>query len=130
MSVVLRKSNNSSPTLKLSCDTSVEVGDYVYIRPDEVLDKAKGDSIATMPAIGKVTKKISSTECEISDDLIDQDYTGIMAKQSIFISDTVAGQIQSFPPTMSGHVSQNVGIGLSSTKIKVKIDPSNILIRS
>jgi hypothetical protein len=129
MSGVLYK-QGSSTQFKLPCDGSVEVGDYVYIRPDGVLDRAQSNSLDTMPAIGKVLKKPTSSECIITDKLIDEDYTGIIPRQEFFISSSLAGDIQTSPPVSSNYVAQLIGYGFSSEKIWIDIDPTNLIVRS
>lgn len=129
MSGVLYKQGVNTQ-FKLPCNGNVEVGDYVYIRPDGVLDKAQSNSLSTMPAIGKVTKKPTSTECIITDKLIDEDYTGVIPRDNFFISSIEAGELQTDTPVSASYVIQQVGYGLSSDKIWVDIDPTNIVIRS
>jgi hypothetical protein len=129
MSGVLYKLGANSQ-FKLPCDASVDVGDYVYIRADGVLDLAKADDISTMPAIGKVLKKPTSNECIITDKLIDEDYTGVLPRQQFFISTTVAGDVQTTPPVSPNYVAQLIGFGFADDKIWVDIDPTNLVIRS
>ena len=129
MSVVLQKLGAESGT-KLPCDATVDVGDYVYIRADGVLDKALADDISTMPAIGKVVSKPNATTCVFKDKLIDEDYSGVTPKQEFFISSTVAGSIQDFPPEDPSEVSQMIGFGVDTEKIYIDIDPTNVVVRS
>ena len=131
MSVTLQKRGGSgSGGYRLPCETTVSVGDYVYIQPDGVLDKAIASDITTMPAIGKVSSKPSANVCIVSDKLIDSDYTGVTPKGQMFVSGSVAGTIEDVPPAGANVVIQQVGIGLSNEQVLVDIDASNIVIRT
>jgi len=112
------------------CDSSVGLGDYVYIGTSGKLFPAKANNRATMPCIGKVIKKVSETQCRISVDWVENELTGIENEKKYFISTTQAGKLQNSPPTQAGHVLQSVAIGIGSTVRKINIDPSNFVIRS
>jgi hypothetical protein len=129
MSGIAQKISNNDLLPSHPCDPSVEVGDYVYIRHDSVLDKAKSDSISTMPAIGKVIL-IKNGEAVIDNKLVDKDYTSIVPRESFFISSSNAGELQNFAPVSPNYISQLVGYGLSTEKILINIDPTNLVIRS
>lgn len=112
------------------CGTSVATGDLVYINSGGLLQKARSNGIATMPAIGIVTGKLSATICLIQPVKLQSGLAGIVNKKRYFVSSTVAGAFQDSPPVGSSEVIQNVGIGIGTTKRQVFVDPTSIIIRN
>jgi len=112
------------------CDTNVDVGDAVFTSSGGVLRKAKADSITTMPAIGYVTDKPTSSTCKIEMIFMEEGLTGISNNQKYFVSPTVAGELTTSVPIAPGYIMQMVGIGVDGTKRLININPANIVIRS
>lgn len=105
---------------RLQCDTSVAVGDFVYMRPDSKVDRARSDATATMPAIGFVTHKLAADICFVDDHgplkHISQTFgPGIRH----FISATQAGKAEPSIP-ISAIVLQAAGVG--------DADPNTLLV--
>lgn len=112
------------------CDAGVGEFDLVYVSSTGVLKKAQSDDLATMPAIGWVSKKISDTKCQLSRDLLVDDLTGVVNKKSYYVSEDVAGAVQDTEPVATGAVMQKVGTGIGTTKIYGQVDATNYVIRN
>jgi len=112
------------------CDATVSEFDLVYVSANGTLKKAKSDNPATMPAIGWVERKLSSTKCNISRDLLIGGLTGVVNQTSDYVSEDVAGAVQDAPPVATGTVMQKVGKGIGTTKIYGQVDSTNYVIRN
>jgi hypothetical protein len=113
----------------LDCEAGLQVGDYVYIKNNSKLDKAKSDSIHTMPAVGIVKRLAPNNKCLISQTSLENGYSGLTARQKVFISPTEAGKITTSPPNSPSFILQCVGEARSEDEVLVSIDPSNYIIR-
>jgi len=116
---------------EFDCLAGVAEGDYVYVDDaDNTVKKAKADSMATMPAFGKVVEKISSTRCTVDDNFIEEGLSGVLTKTKYYISKDIAGTSTINGPTAAGHILQPVAFGVSTTQLLVKVDPLRITVRS
>lgn len=118
----LRAINNANAVLKnIDCDATVYVG--AVVRMDSaVAYNAQADVFANSNAIGVVISKSSSTKCDIrlfgyTEDI----FTGLDETKTYYLSDTVAGGIQTNVPTGSGTVILEVGKPFSPTSLVVII---------
>lgn len=96
----------------MDCEPNVEVNDFVYKQDAGVVGRALSASIATMPAIGYVIKKVG-TKAYITRQVVEKDILNIEAAKNYFISETEAGKLQDFAPNpRSGKIAQKVAEGL------------------
>lgn len=128
MAVSVQKINIAEQDI-YACGVSVQVNEVVYINASGVLMRAKADSKTTMPAIGIVTEKPSSTTCRIA--LFKKITTvGGTNREKLFVSTSSAGQITNVAPSSASHVWQRVGFGLGTTEQVIQIDSTNYVILS
>ena len=120
------------PDLEVDCTLSTVVGDAVYIAGNNLVAPAKADSQATMPAIGVVQQKLTSTTCKVRRLGETTIFSGLTPGANYRVSETVAGAITKDPPPAPGalpvFVYQSVGWGVSSTNFAVDPDPSDRIV--
>lgn len=64
---------DSGAGVTVDCEPNVELNDYVYLSAvSEKAGKARADSINTMPAVGKVTRKLSNNRCIINQFILEK----------------------------------------------------------
>ena len=101
-----------------TCELGLNIGQFVYIDGTGILRAALADDISTAKVIGVVSDTdVSGTPCTIKATGSVDAYTGLTPGVRYFLSETVAGGIQSTVPTTSGHVIKMVGIALDSTTL-------------
>lgn len=99
----------SSPDLLQSnqtCDSSVNVGDWVRLDPILlVLVKAQADIFANSNVLGLVEVKSSATSCSVRVGGISKPiFTGLDVSTNYFLDPSIAGQMTITVPTGSGQV--------------------------
>jgi hypothetical protein len=115
---------------RVTCEPSVEVDDLVCLSSTNVASKALADSESTMPAVGIVIRKISSTVCIINQYKLESNLSGLTPKQRFFVSTTDAGKMQTnVPQPNTGHILQCVAEAKSSTERLITIDATNYVVR-
>lgn len=105
-----------------TCPGAVAVGHVVYSTGAASVDKAKADSSTTMPAIGVVLSKPSPTTCIIAPVALLSGFGGLAANAKVYVSTSAAGAVQQARPTSFGHVTQAVGLAVSTTQVLFSID--------
>lgn len=124
------RQGGGSNGIVLDCEEDVVVNDYVYLSATtEKAGKAKADSRNTMPAIGKVVRRLSNNRCLVVQFHLETNLTGLVPKQRFFISPLVAGKLTTEPPTSTNHVLQCVAEAKSSSEMLVSVDPTSYMIR-
>lgn len=119
----------SSDEQEFDVESGTEVTDYVFINSSGKAEKADASDINKMPAIGRVTR-IVGNKCFVKKDLIETEYSSVTPRTWFYISPDNAGEITDIEPTGEGVVKQPIGFGLDEDKILIRIDISNIVIRS
>jgi hypothetical protein len=127
MGYALRKEISGSQLI--DCESNVVVGDYVYMKSNSKLAKAKADSRNTMPAVGIVKQLAPNNKCVIVQTSLEAGHSGLTTRQRVFISPNEAGKITTTPPNSPSYILQCVGEAKSETEILVSIDPTNYIIR-
>lgn len=112
----------------VTCDASVSVGSVVRMNGSTVVN-ALADSETNSQVIGICVSKSSSTICNV----ITCGYTGnifssLVQSSTYFLSDSVAGEITSTPPTNSG--SYVIKIGKTQNGQNLIIQHERIVKRS
>jgi hypothetical protein len=83
--------------------------DLVYITGNNTVDKANATSIATVPAIGFVTLKPTTTSCLLTYYGEVAGFAGLIPGAIYYLSTTV-GLMTTTAPSASGDVVQKVGV--------------------
>jgi len=102
------------------CQASVFVGAAVVMQASGIARNALADSLTNSNVLGIVESKSSSEVCNIrvlgtSAEI----FTGLDVSKEYYLSETVAGEISTLPPTSSGSVILKIGQPFSSTKMLV-----------
>lgn len=100
-----------------TCPTSVAVGNVVYVVSAGAVDKADNSSAATMPAVGFVSTKPTTTTCTVRS-IGKITLSGLTAGATYHVG--TAGAITATVP--SSGLDQRVGIAISATDLLIKMD--------
>jgi hypothetical protein len=122
--------------LEANCLATDTVGDAVRITGDTVsgkyqVTKVNIDVIPTMPAIGIIIRKTSTTACEVQVSGVVRDvYTGLTFHKRLFI-DTTGKLIEGPParPTTGFRAVQVMGVVLDATALLLDVE-SPIILRA
>jgi hypothetical protein len=118
----------------LQCDPSVVVNDLVFVDTAGMVQQASAASIATAPAVGLVLSKPSATFVVaqvgngIVGPLMDDQGNPVVPGTTYYLSPTVAGKITPTPPSQSGEVLQEIGIGLLGNQLLLFLDGNVVLL--
>lgn len=117
------------------CFATDAVGDVVYIMGNKVGDryqvtKVDIDDITTMPAIGIIVSKDSSTECRIQiNGIVRGVYTGLTAQKPLFIgTDSRLTHTVTSYPTAGRRAQQMMGQALTSDELFLHVKSPIILV--
>ena len=103
--------------IDIDCDASVFVGAAVRMSVGGVAENAIADSITNSNVIGIVESKSSATKCNIRIAGYSLPvFAGLDVTKEYFLSDTIAGGIQTSAPTLSGHIKVKLGQPFSATE--------------
>ena len=120
------------PDLEVDCSSGTVVGDAVYIAGSNLVQPAKANAQATMPAIGLVVSKVSSTHCFVRRLAETTVFSGLIPGDSYRISEITAGAITNVAPPAPGFIPvfvyQSIGWAVSSTNFAIDPDPSDRVI--
>lgn len=108
----------------VTCDVSVNVGDWVRINSSDIAVKAIADDFDTSKVIGLVEEKSTSTTATILLFGLSQAiFSGLDTQELYFLSDTIAGDMvtKTSLPSNAGSVIVILGQPLNSTQFKVNI---------
>lgn len=104
----------------VTCDASVYQGAAVRMTGAGTAVNAIADSIANSNVIGIVESKPSSTLCNIRVlGVTSTIFTGLDVTKEYYLSDTIAGEINTTVPTTTGHVKIKLGQPFSATEFLV-----------
>ena len=104
-----------------NCPASVVVKDVVYQTGASSVDKARADSVLTMPTIGVVISKPTATTCIINRSGEISGFGILIADLYYYVDPSTAGTITSTPPNTSGHVVQQVGYAKTPNILVVEL---------
>lgn len=106
--------------LNVTCDASVYVNACVRMDALGVAYNALADSEANSNMIGVAVEKPTATTCHIRvNGVTPAIYAGLDPTLEYYLSDTVAGEITTTIPVLSGHVVLRVGQPFSATRLFV-----------
>ena len=106
--------------LDVTCSTDVYVGSFVRMDSFGVAVNALADGFANSNVIGLVEEKTAPDKCVIRVSGRSKNiYSGLDPTADYYLSDTVAGGIQTAVPTTSGHIRLRVGQPFSSASFLV-----------
>lgn len=118
--------------LEVDCSSDTIVGDAVYVSGNDLVAPAKADSLMTMPALGIVVRKTSSTHCFVRRLAETTVFSGLTPGASYRISELIAGSITSDAPPAPGilpvFVYQSIGWAVSPTNFAIDPDPSDRVV--
>lgn len=100
-----------------NCPTTVSVGDAVYGTGPDSVDRAQANSISTVPAIGFVLAKPTTTTASVQYFGEVAGFSGLSTGSTYYLSDTVAGGITTTAPSTTGFIVQKVGFAKDSTTL-------------
>lgn len=128
MATAFRIQAGTSQELTQDCDASVAVNEFVYLDALGILQKARANSLITMPCYGYVVSKPNPTKCTIIRFLRIDNLVGIIPNKNYYISTSTPGAIQADIPG-EGTILQVVAKGLSTTSLLIDINPGNYIVR-
>lgn len=106
----------------VTCDSSVIVGDIVYMDVGGTAFRAISSSVSTSAIVGICIAKASATSCTVQvTGYTPSIYGGLVPGQTYFLSNTVLGQLTSTYPTTANHVIAPVGVAYNSTQLIINI---------
>jgi hypothetical protein len=106
------------------CTVTEQVGDAVFENVSNSVRQANASSPATMPVIGIIIQKLSSTSCIIARSGEVTLPGPLVVGQEYYASPTVPGQLTTAVPTASGQVAQYVGYAKNTTTLVIQLrDP-------
>lgn len=102
------------------CEASVYAGAAVYMQASGIAKNAIATSLAESNILGLVESKQSTTVCTIRVlGVTDGIFAGLDVTTEYFLSDSVAGGVQTSVPTASGSVALKIGQPYSATEMLV-----------
>jgi hypothetical protein len=120
MSIVRQTSLGGNPNVVLqnvACDSSVYIGAWVRMDGTGTAFNAIASSSATANIIGICESKSSATLCNIRVGGVSLAlYAGLDPTKDYFLSPSVAGGMQTTPPSASGQVMIKLGQPFSATQ--------------
>lgn len=109
------------PDVELACTAGTQVGDVVHISGTNACAPALATSLATMPAMGIVSRKLTNTLCKVTRyGEISGVFAGLTPGLTYFVSKTVSGAMTA--AITSPAIIHEVGYAISPTKFAVQID--------
>jgi hypothetical protein len=101
----------------IPCDATVYVGAAVILDASGTAFNALADDISTSNVLGVVENKTGILSCDVRVSGITENiYTGLDVTKEYYLSDTIAGGLQTTVPTDSGHVKIKLGQPASATR--------------
>ena len=109
-------------TKNIPCDSTVYVGAFVYMDSGTAYNGI-ATSVQTSNIIGIVISKATATTCNILlAGITPGFFVGLDDTKNYFLSETVAGAMQDFPPPATvPNILINLGKAFDDTKFKVEI---------
>lgn len=106
----------------ITCDASVAVGNVVRLSGSTAVN-AQADNFANSKAIGICSAKASATECSITFiGPTSSIFTGLTPGESVFLSDTTAGEVTTTAPSTSNSYVIKIGTAFAINKISINIE--------
>jgi len=113
--------HNVVSTSNYTCPAATAVGDLVYISANDTVARANATSTATMPIVGFVYVKPTSTTCGIKQEGEIGGFSSLTAGTQYFVANSDGG-ITSTAPSGSGNVVQRVAIARNTTTLVIRIN--------
>ena len=113
---IIGSSTSVSPPQTYACAVGVIPGDAVYVSAANTVAKASAIGPSTLPAIGIVLSKPTTTTCKLITDGSIDGYTGLTPGATYYVSDT-PGQISTTPGTNE----QEVGVAYNTTTLIIEM---------
>lgn len=98
-----------------TCSASLSVGQIVYVSGSNTVDLADNTNINTVPCIGMIISKPTSTSCTIKNTGEVTNLTGIIPGQKYYVGS--GGAITDTPPTTTNTITQIVCVGVKNDTI-------------
>jgi len=96
-----------------NCASGIKKGDVVYISGIDTVDLADNNNLTTVPCIGMVESKPSSTTCKVKNSgEIEGLAFSITPGQKYYLG--TAGGVTTTPPTASNTIVQIIGVGVKT----------------
>ena len=125
-------SSYSSNFLKFNCISSDSVGKVVYLSNSisKTVVLAQADSIITSIVKGVIIKKPTQSTCLVQLSGNVNVFTGLIVGTVYYLSESVAGGIQSVRPISGvGNTLRIVGKAISETEMILDLDSNSIVLR-
>jgi len=112
------------------CPSTVAVGDAVYQTGNNAVDKADNGSIATMPCVGIVYAKPSTTTCLVTRQGIVNGYPPFTftVKEIYYVGVAGGLVVGAGIPTAPGAIVHEVGFAKNDTALVVALDADHIVL--
>lgn len=107
-----------------ACDADIAIGEWVYVSDNDTVDEADSDDLATMPTIGVVVYKPSSTTCYVKNYGYYYDAAANSGHGDAFVANEefwVSGTPGEITTTMPAVWPQRAGIAVSTQRFKILI---------
>lgn len=113
---------NSFVEREFTAEVNILARQPVYVSSDDTVALAQADSVATSKCIGFASADATAGSPVKVRQFGELDgFLGLLANDTMFLSDSVPGGIQNTPPTSAGATIVSLGKCLSSTKILIDI---------
>ena len=109
-----------------TCPSLTAIGNIVKSYADGAVDKASANAEATMPVLGIVISKSSTTDCVVQYRGEIPLFAGLLVN-TLYYASTVPGTITNIAPSGLGKVIQRVGIAKNPTTLVLDIDEYIVL---
>lgn len=106
-----------------TCPSGVAVRDAVYISAANTVDSARANSASTLPVVGVVVSKPTSTTAVVRMSGEVDGFSALTPNATYFLSASVAGAITATAPTTHGtDYQQVVGVARDADTLVLEID--------
>ncbi len=113
-----------------TCASTDSVGDAVYLSTADTVALANSGAEATMPAIGLISEKVTSTTCRVRGYGDLSGLSGFTADREYFISTSgsTGSTLTLTAPTTDGQVVQSVGFSRNTTTFVCRFSTYRVLL--
>lgn len=121
---VVVSGSGSVPTILVSCTTSEAVNDAVYVTGTDAVARANAASIVTLPAIGLILSKPTTTSAIVQLSGVFAGFMGLTPGATYFLSATTPGAVTTTAPSTTGTFVQRIGVAEDANTILLDVDPT------
>lgn len=102
------------------CESLALVGHWVRMNGSGIAIRAQADSTVNSNVLGVIVAKLSATSCNVRVlGVTTEIFSGLDETLEYYLSETVAGEMETFPPTGPGSIILKLGQPFSMTRFFV-----------